>query len=165
MSTRSVSEIPEALRRQNEEQQRDPEMVVNNLGRRVRVVVLWRQRDDDAEQWVYLERMQPSEFSYETVKQRWGGGAYRIRLFGAWNRAPAREVHHAGGVLDLGRVSAHAGASSSVAARGEHSLTLTQQGFDVACGEDVTDTCHRRRLGRDALHVHQAVVSWNEPTP
>src|SRR6266581_1893337 len=91
MSTRSVSEIPEALRRQNEEQQRDPEIVVNNLGRRVRVVVLWRQRDDDAEQWVYLERMQPSEFSYETVKQRWGGGAYRIRLFGAWNRAHRQE--------------------------------------------------------------------------
>ena len=93
MSTRSVSEIPEALRRQNEEQQRDPEMVVNNLGRRVRVVVLWRQRDDDAEQWVYLERMQPSEFSYGTVKQRWGGGAYRIRLFGAWDRARRQETY------------------------------------------------------------------------
>jgi len=23
------------------------------------------------------------EFSYEMAKQRWGGGAYRIRLFGA----------------------------------------------------------------------------------
>ncbi len=91
MSTRSVSEIPEALRRQNEEQQRDPEMVVNNLGRRVRVVVLWRQRDDDPEQWIYLERMLPGEFSYEMVKQRWGGGAYRIRLFGAWDRARRQE--------------------------------------------------------------------------
>ena len=37
------------------------------------------QRDDDPEQWIYLERMLPSEFSYERVKQRWGGGAYRIR--------------------------------------------------------------------------------------
>src|SRR2546425_13037821 len=62
-------------------------MVVKNRGRQVRVVVLWRQRDDDAEQWIYLERMLPGEFSYEIVKQRWGGGAYRIRLFGAWDRA------------------------------------------------------------------------------
>ena len=31
--------------------------------------------------------MLPDEFSYEMVKQRWGGGAYRIRLFGAWDRA------------------------------------------------------------------------------
>ena len=48
MRARSVREIPDALRRHNEEQQRDPEMVVKNLGRQVRVVVLWRQRDDDA---------------------------------------------------------------------------------------------------------------------
>ena len=91
MRTRSVNEIPEALRRHNEEQQRDPEQVVNNLGRRVQVVVLWRKRDNDREQWVYLERMQPTEFSYEAVKQRWGGGAYRIRLFGAWDRARRQE--------------------------------------------------------------------------
>jgi len=91
MRTRSGHEIPEALRRHNEEQQRDPEDVVNGLGRRIRVVVLWRQRDDDAEQWIYLERMPPDEFSYETVKARWGGGAYRIRLFGAWDRARRQE--------------------------------------------------------------------------
>ena len=87
MRTPSGREIPEALRRHNEEQQRDPEDVVRDLDWRVRVVVLWRQHDDDADQWIYLERMLPGEFSYETVKQRWGGGAYRIRLFGAWNRA------------------------------------------------------------------------------
>ena len=87
----SVNEIPEALRRHNEEQRRDPEDVVQNHGRRVRVVVLWRQRDDDPERWIYLERMLPGEFSYEMVKQRWGGGAYRIRLFGAWDRACRQE--------------------------------------------------------------------------
>lgn len=91
MRTRSTREIPEALRRHNEEQQRDPEQVVSDLGLRVRVVVLWRQRDDDPEKWVYLERMPPHDFSYEAVKQRWGGGAYRIRLFGAWNRARRQE--------------------------------------------------------------------------
>jgi len=91
MRTRSVREIPDALRRHNEEQWRDPEQVVNNLGRRVQVVVLWRQRDDDPERWIYLERMEPHEFSFETVKLRWGGGAYRIRLFGAWNRARRQE--------------------------------------------------------------------------
>lgn len=83
--------MPEALRRHNEEQQRDPEQVVNNLGRRVRVIVLWRQRDDDPGRWIYLERMPPQEFSLEEVKIRWGGGAYRIRLFGAWDRARRQE--------------------------------------------------------------------------
>jgi hypothetical protein len=93
LRTRPAHEIPEALRRHNEEQRRDPEDVVSNLGWRVRVVVLWRQRDDDPERWIYLERMLPGEFSYETVKQRWGGGAYRIRLFGAWNRVRRQEKY------------------------------------------------------------------------
>ena len=93
MSTRPAHEVPEALRRHNEEQQRDPEQVVNNLDKRVRVVVLWRQRDDDPDQWVYLERMPPDEFSYEIVKSRWGGGAYRIRLFGVWDRARRQEKY------------------------------------------------------------------------
>lgn len=91
MRTRSGREIPEALLRHNAEQRRDPEEVVSNLGLRVQVVVLWRQHDDDRERWIYLERMLPGEFSYERVKQRWGGGAYRIRLFGAWNRANRQE--------------------------------------------------------------------------
>lgn len=91
MHVRSSHEIPEPLRRHNEEQQRDPEDVVRDFRRRVQIVVLWRQRDDDPERWIYLERMLPGEFSYETVKQRWGGGAYRIRLFGAWDRARRQE--------------------------------------------------------------------------
>ncbi len=57
------------------------------------MIVLWRQRDDDPEQWTYLERMLPGEFSYEIVKQRWGGGAYRIRLFGAWDRTRRQEKY------------------------------------------------------------------------
>lgn len=93
MRTRSRREIPEALRRHNEEQQRDPEDVVRSLARRVRVVVLWRQRDDDPERWIYLERMEPHDFSLETVKVRWGGGAYRIRLFGTWDRARGQEKY------------------------------------------------------------------------
>lgn len=93
MRTRSGREIPEPLLRHNAEQRRDPEEVVSDLGLRVQVVVLWRQRDDDPEHWIYLERMLPSEFSYERVKQRWGGGAYRIRLFGAWSRARRQEKY------------------------------------------------------------------------
>jgi hypothetical protein len=85
--------MPEALRRHNEEQQRDPEDVLSRLGRRVRVVVLWRQHDDDSERWIYLERMEPHEFSLETVKHRWGGGAYRIRLFGPWDRVRRQEQY------------------------------------------------------------------------
>ncbi len=93
MRVPSVQNVPEALRRHNEEQQRDPEDVVSSLGRRVRVVVLWRQRDDDPERWIYLERMEPHEFSLETVKVQWGGGAYRIRVFGTWDRARRQEKY------------------------------------------------------------------------
>jgi len=93
MRVRSIHEMPEPLRRHNEGQRRDPEMVVQNLARRVRVVVLWRRRDDDPERWIYLERMLPGEVSYEMVKQRWGGGAYRIRSFGVWNRARRQEKY------------------------------------------------------------------------
>jgi len=89
----SVQGVPEPLRRHNEEQRRDPEDVVQNLGRRVRVVVLWRQRDDDPEQWIYLERMLPGDFSYEIVKRRWGGGAYRIRLLGDWDPVRRQEKY------------------------------------------------------------------------
>lgn len=45
MHAQSNHEIPEALRRHNEERQRDPEQVVSGLGGRARVVVLWRRRD------------------------------------------------------------------------------------------------------------------------
>ena len=93
MRTRSVRAVPEALRRHNEEQLRDPEMVVQTLGRRVRVVVLWRERDDDPNRWVYLERISPDEFSFESVKARWGGGGYRIRLFGPWDPARRQEKY------------------------------------------------------------------------
>src|SRR5258706_9272558 len=70
MRVRSAEKMPEALRRHNEEQQRDPEDVVRSLGRRVRVVVPWRERDGDPERWIYLERMEPHEFSLETLKLR-----------------------------------------------------------------------------------------------
>lgn len=91
MGTRGGHEIPEALYRHNLELRRDPVDVLRRFGRRVRIVVLWRQRDDDPERWIYLERIPPGEFSLEAVKQRWGGGAYRIRLFGAWDRERRQE--------------------------------------------------------------------------
>jgi hypothetical protein len=83
--------IPEALRLHNEAQRRDPEDVVSDLRRQVRVAVLWRQDERDLDRWVYLERMAPSAFSMEAVKVTYGGGAYRIRLFGVWDRARRQE--------------------------------------------------------------------------
>src|SRR5260370_13104888 len=67
MRTRSAHEVPEALRRHNEEQHRDPQEVVSNLGRRIRLILLWRQRDHDPAQWPYLPRMLPGRFSYELL--------------------------------------------------------------------------------------------------
>ena len=93
VGSRFTREAPEALRRHNEAQLRDPEVVVSQLRRRGRVVVLWRRREDDRERWIYLERMAPDEFSLESVKNRWGGGAYRIRLFGSWDRARRQETY------------------------------------------------------------------------
>jgi hypothetical protein len=49
------------------------------------------------------------EFSYETVKKRWGGGRLPhsvVRRLGP--RASSGALHHPGGVLDLAQVPAHA---------------------------------------------------------
>jgi hypothetical protein len=37
--------------------------------------------------------MLPEEFSLEAVKMQWGGGAYRIRVFGAWDRIHRQEKY------------------------------------------------------------------------
>lgn len=93
MRRRSPTETPEALRRHNEAQLRVPDDVVSRLGRRARVVALWRRHDDDPERWIYLERMAPEAFSMEMVRNRWGGGGYRIRIFGDWDGARRQEKY------------------------------------------------------------------------
>ncbi len=78
--------IPEALRIANEARLREPLDVLNKLGRRAQVAALWREDHRARGRWVYLERMPPEAFDYDEIIARYGGGAYRLRLFGAWDR-------------------------------------------------------------------------------
>jgi len=125
---------------------------------------VWRQRDDDAEQWIYLERMQPGKFSYEVVKQRGGGGAYRIRLFGAWDRARRQEKYItqvAFWIWDGFPPTPALGLGC-----GARSAFVDVDAAELRCGMRKRRNRHRHRDVLAAMPcAHQAVVSWNEPTP
>ena len=84
---RRMPVIPEALRLANEARLREPLDVLNKLGRRAHVAALWREDHRARGRWVYLERMLPEAFDYDDIIARYGGGAYRLRLFGAWDRS------------------------------------------------------------------------------
>lgn len=63
--------------------------------------MLWRQCDDDPEQWIYLERMLPSEIlvrESEATLGRWRLPYPVIRR--VESRAAPGKVSHAGGILD-----------------------------------------------------------------
>ena len=72
--------------------------VLTHYGRRVRVVVLWRQSRDSWTNWVYLARMRPREYDRDVpfvhiVAIRFGGGRYRARIYGPWSRELRREEY------------------------------------------------------------------------
>ena len=64
-------------------------------GRFARVVQVWRLHEAE-NRWLYLERMRPEDYDpsdslVEIVKHRFGGGRYRARVFGDWDRQLQRE--------------------------------------------------------------------------
>lgn len=76
----------------------DIEGVLRHYGRRVRVVQLWRQSDNQRNAWIYLERVDPQEryfFKFdsflELLKTRFRGGWYRAKFLGEWDRQKKRE--------------------------------------------------------------------------
>ena len=70
-----------------------PDIVLLHLRPHARVVALWRQDDAHPERWVYLERIYAQEFSLDEVVRRYGGGDYRAKILGTWDRERRCEVY------------------------------------------------------------------------
>jgi hypothetical protein len=62
-------------------------------GARARVVQLWRRLDPTRNEWTYIGRVPPELCDIEPIGKRFGGGRYRAKIFGAWDRERRREEH------------------------------------------------------------------------
>jgi len=67
--------------------------ILHGYGPLARVVQLWRQLDRKRDVWTYLGRLQPGECEIEMIGHRFGGGWYRAKILGAWNRETRREQY------------------------------------------------------------------------
>ena len=75
----------------------DIESVLQHYGRHARVVELSR-RDESLQTWVYLGRLwlenfYPASSFLEMVKAEFGGGYYRAKIYGQWNKEARREQY------------------------------------------------------------------------
>jgi hypothetical protein len=71
----------------------DLDEILRGYGQRARVVQLWRQLDGKHDEWTYLGRLHPSQAGVEQVAERFGGGWYRAKILGAWDRERRREEY------------------------------------------------------------------------
>ena len=71
----------------------DIDGILRGYGRRARVVQLWRQLDHKQDVWTYLGRLQPEQCEIEMIGHRFGGGWYRAKILGAWDRERRREEY------------------------------------------------------------------------
>lgn len=71
----------------------DLEGVLLHYGGLCRVVQLWRQHSDNRRAWDYLGRLPPGDCDLEVLRRRFGGGSYRAKLFGRWQRRERREAY------------------------------------------------------------------------
>ena len=71
----------------------DVESILAAYGRRARVVQLWRRLDGSSSEWVHLGRLSPDEVRFEHIACRFGGGWYRAKILGAWDRLSRREEY------------------------------------------------------------------------
>ncbi len=71
----------------------DIEGVLQHYGGRARVVALWRQHDASPSRWIYLGRLAPEECHLTILKDSFGGGWYRAKIYGHWNRYARREEY------------------------------------------------------------------------
>jgi hypothetical protein len=67
--------------------------VLNGYGPRACVVQLWRQVDGIPNRWTYLGRLRPEQCQIELIARRFGGGWYRAKIFGPWDREQRREEY------------------------------------------------------------------------
>jgi len=71
----------------------DIDGILRDYGPLARVVQLWRQVDGMPNEWTYLGRLAPEQCDIQLIAERFGGGVYRAKIFGAWNRRLRREEY------------------------------------------------------------------------
>lgn len=64
----------------------DIEHIVLGYGPRAQVIQLWRLADGTYDQWIYLARIGPHQCTIEYIAHRFGGGDYRAKILGDWDR-------------------------------------------------------------------------------
>jgi len=71
----------------------DIEHIVLGYGPRARVIQLWRQESGSYNHWIYLARIMPEQCTIEYIAHRFGGGDYRAKILGEWDRERRCEVY------------------------------------------------------------------------
>ena len=71
----------------------DIDIIIRGYGPRVRVVQLWRRLDPMRNEWTYIGRVPPELCEIELIGTRFGGGSYRAKILGAWDRERRREEY------------------------------------------------------------------------
>jgi hypothetical protein len=63
----------------------DIDGILRALVDRVYSVRLWRESDSYGDEWVYLGAFPPAQCDIELIGERFGGGAYRAKIYGRWD--------------------------------------------------------------------------------
>ena len=90
MSTKSQNQKPSRPPRQSAD---DIDDILAGYGSRAEVVQLWRRLEGTQDRWIYLGRLSPHEVGFDLVARRFGGGRYRAKLLGRWDRVKRREEY------------------------------------------------------------------------
>ena len=90
MSTKSRKQKPSRPPRQSPD---DIDEILAGYGSRAQVVQLWRRLEGTPDRWIHLGRLSPSEVGFDIVARRFGGGRYRAKILGRWDRVKRREEY------------------------------------------------------------------------
>ena len=90
MSTKAPKQKPSRPPRQSAD---DIDEILAGYGSRAQVVQLWRRLEGTHDQWIYLGRLSPREVGFDLVARRFGGGRYRAKILGSWDRVKRREEY------------------------------------------------------------------------
>ena len=71
----------------------DIDEILRGYEPRARAVQMWRLLDGTRDQWTYLGRLAPEQCEIELIAKRFGGGEYRAKIFGAWDRERGQEEY------------------------------------------------------------------------
>ncbi len=71
----------------------DIEYIVTGYGPLARVIQLWRLASGPNGRWIYLARIMPEQCTIEYIAHRFGGGDYRAKILGEWDRQRRCELY------------------------------------------------------------------------